>query len=255
MYDIRYRSLDACQSEYVSSMVVESSLVVLFVLEEISTGKEQASTKSSAQLWGLLACHHSESQNVTEEKLQFIQAVVDQVGVAIAQSILLERVRSQAKQEANINRVTELLYTSPTVKSQAALEEAVATFNGSGGRLYLLADEHQPREIYTCGKQPDFISKEQNRVVEENYLWKQFLHSVIESGSDSTGYKPWSVQWMRSVYNLGDYKQEVNNHACTKFAERGGQRQCHNKHSPCFLLQFVNAYNQFMNHVRKNQLS
>ncbi|MGB3653606.1 MAG: GAF domain-containing protein, partial [Rivularia sp. (in: cyanobacteria)] len=112
---------------------------------------------------------------------------------------------------ANINRVTELLYTSPTVRSQEALEEAVATFNGSGGRLYLLADENQSRELYTCGEQPDFLDAEKNRVVEENYLWKNFLHSAIESGSDSTGYKPWSVQWMRSVYNLGD-RNEVDNH-------------------------------------------
>ncbi|BAY86659.1 GAF sensor signal transduction histidine kinase [Calothrix parasitica NIES-267] len=210
--NIRYRLLDPCHAEYLTAMGVKSSVIVPIVLEEVSTGKEKASTKSSAQLWGLLACHHSESRNVTEEELQFIQAVVDQVGVAIAQSILLNQVRSQAKQEANINRVTELLYTSPTVKSQAALEEAVATFSGSGGRLYLLADEDQPREIYTYGKQPDFINEEKNRVVEENYLWKSFLHSAIESSSDSTGYKPWSVQWMRSVYNLGDCKDEVNNH-------------------------------------------
>ncbi len=211
--DIRYRPLDPCHAEYLTAMGVNSSVVVPIVLEEISTGKKQVpSSNSSAQLWGLLACHHSESRNVTEDELQFIQAVVDQVGVAIAQSILLDRVRSQAKQEANINRVTELLYTSPTVKTQAALEEAVATFDGSGGRLYLLADEHQPREIYTYGKQPDFISEEQNRVVEDNYLWKNFLHSVIESGSDSTGYQPWSVQWMRSVYNLGDYKEEAEKH-------------------------------------------
>ncbi|MEA5597952.1 GAF domain-containing protein [Rivularia sp. UHCC 0363] len=211
--DIRYRPLDPCHAEYLTAMGVKSSVVVPIVLEEISTGKKQLSSSNpSAQLWGLLACHHSESRNVTEEELQFIQAVVDQVGVAIAQSILLNQVRSQAKQEANINRVTELLYTSPTVKSQAALEEAVATFNGSGGRLYLLADENQPRELYTYGNQPDFLDVEPNRVVEENYLWKNFLHSVIEPGCDSTGYKPWSVQWMRSVYNLGNYKEEVNNH-------------------------------------------
>ena len=209
---ISYRPLDPCHAEYLTAMGVKSSVVVPIVLEEISTEKKQSSSStSSTQLWGLLACHHSESRNVTKEELQFIQAVVDQVGVAIAQSILLVRVRSQAKQEANINRVTELLYTSPTVKSQAALEEAVATFNGSGGRLYLLADEHQPREIYTYGNQPDSIG-EKNRVVEENYLWKNFLHSVIESGFDSTGYKPWSVQWMRSVYNLGDCKEQVDNH-------------------------------------------
>lgn len=210
--DIRYRPLDPCHAEYLTAMGVKSSVVVPIVIKEISPEEEKPSTKSSAQLWGLLACHHSESRNVTDEELQFVQAVVDQVGVAIAQSILLNQVRSQAKQEANINRVTELLHTSPTVKSQAALEEAVATLDGSGGRLYLLADDYQPREIYTYGKQPDFISEEKNRVVEENYLWKNFLHSVIESGSDSTGYKPWSVQWMRSVYNQGDYKEEVEKH-------------------------------------------
>ena len=212
--DIRYRSLDPCHAEYLTAMGVKSSVVVPIVLEEIPTGKEKDfTTQSSAQLWGLLACHHSESRNVTEEELQFIQAVVDQVGLAIAQSILLDQVRSQAKQEANINRVTELLYTSPTVKSQAALEEAVATFNGSGGRLYLLADEYQAREIYTYGNQPNFISDEQNRVVEENYLWKNFLHSVIEPGSDTTGYKPWSVNWMRSVYELSGYNEEVDNNS------------------------------------------
>lgn len=76
------------------AMGVQSSVVVPIVLEERSTGKKSAD--SSAHLWGLLACHHSESQAVTEEDLQFIQAVVDQVGVAIAQSILLARVRAQA---------------------------------------------------------------------------------------------------------------------------------------------------------------
>ena len=77
----------------------------------------------------------------------------------------------------------------------------------------MLADEYQLREIYTYGKQPDLINEEQNRVVEENYLWKNFLHSVIESSSDSTGYKPWSVQWMRSVYQLSGYNEEVDNNS------------------------------------------
>ncbi|MEO1372895.1 MAG: GAF domain-containing protein [Cyanobacteria bacterium J06635_10] len=210
--DIHYRSLDPCHAEYLTAMGIKSSVVVPIVLEELSTGKKRLpSSNSSAQLWGLLVSHHSESRNVTEEELKFIQAVVDQVGVAIAQSILLNQVRTQAKQEANINRVTKLLYTTPTVKLQAALDEAVATFDGSGGRLYLLTDENQGTELYTSGEQPDFLDFEKNRVVEENYLWKNFLHSVIESSSDSTGYKPWSVQWMRSVYKLGDNDEVVEN--------------------------------------------
>ncbi|MEM9927664.1 MAG: GAF domain-containing protein [Cyanobacteria bacterium P01_D01_bin.50] len=92
--DIRYRYLDPCHAEYLTAMGVKSSVVVPIVLEELSTGKKRLpSSNSSAQLWGLLACHHSESRNVTEEELKFIQAVVDQVAVAIAQSILLNQVR------------------------------------------------------------------------------------------------------------------------------------------------------------------
>ncbi len=202
--DIRYRPLDPCHAEYLTAMGVQSSVVVPIVLKELPTEKSvRLASGTSAQLWGLLACHHSESRVVAEAELQFIQAVVDQVGVAIAQSILLNRVRAQAEQEANINRVTQLLYNSPTTKLQAALEEAVATFSGSGGRLYLMASKSQPRELYTCGEQPVPIHEAQGRVVEENFLWKNFLCSIIEPGPDSSGYRPWSVQWMRSVYSMG----------------------------------------------------
>lgn len=198
--DIRYRPLDPCHKEYLTAMGVQSSVVVPIVLEETSTGKNP--DEASAQLWGLLACHHSESREVTEAELQFIQAVVDQVGVAIAQSVLLNRVRAQAQQEANINRMTKLLYVSPTVQLQTALEDAIETLGGSGGRLYLTGENELPKEIYTHGPQPNAIEAHQQRTVEENYLWKNFIHSVVESATDSTGYKPWSVQWMRSVYKL-----------------------------------------------------
>ncbi|MEL6552306.1 MAG: GAF domain-containing protein [Cyanobacteria bacterium J06621_11] len=101
--DLRYRALDPCHKEYLTAMGVKSSVVVPIVLEEISTGVRQSDP--AVHLWGLLACHHSESRNVTESELQFIQAVVDQVGVAISQSILLNRVRAQAQQESNVNRI------------------------------------------------------------------------------------------------------------------------------------------------------
>ncbi len=161
-------------------------------------------------MWGLLACHHSEPYAVTEAALQFVQAIVDQVGLAIAQSALLNQVRAKAEQEANINHVTTLLHTSPTMELQSALEEAVATFQGAGGRLYLLADGEQPKELYTCGDQPISIGAPDNRTVEENYLWENFIHSAIESVSDSSGYTPWSVQWMRSAYSLGAEQAKID---------------------------------------------
>ena len=201
---LRYRPLDPCHAEYLTAMGVKSSLVVPIVIEGSTAARKQPSPSgSSAKLWGLLACHHSESKYITEEELQFIQAVVDQVEVAIAQAILLDQMRAQAKQEANINRVTQLLHTSSNLKLQSALEEAVATFEGSGGRLYLPANEQQERELYTCGEQPNPIDVENSRIVEDNYLWKNFVHSVVAPDSDETDRKPWSVEWMRATYSLG----------------------------------------------------
>ena len=202
--DIRYRPLDPCHKEYLSAMGVQSSIVVPIVLTDLSPADNRSeSSVASAQLWGLLACHHSKTRQVTEEELQFIQAVVDQVSVAIAQSILLKQVRAQAQQESNINQVTRLLHVSPVVKLQEALEKAIETLEGSGGRLYLIEADALPREIYTYGEQPADIGLEQ-RTVEENYLWKNFIHSIVASEPDQTGHKPWSVQWMRSIYKLGD---------------------------------------------------
>ncbi|MBF2064364.1 MAG: GAF domain-containing protein [Calothrix sp. C42_A2020_038] len=207
--DIRYRPVDPCHVEYLTAMGVKSSIVVPIVLESEQTGKYQPpSLSGDAQLWGLLVSHHSEPYKVTEEELQLIQAVVDQVCVAISHSILLNQVRDQARQEANINSLTKILYTSPTVKLQPALEEAVKTFDGSGGRLYLLKDDDQPVEIYTCGIQPDLIDIEESRVIEENRLWQKYLYSAVETSVDQTGYKPWSVQWMRSVYDITEVLDE-----------------------------------------------
>ncbi len=189
--DVRYRPLDPCHKEYLTAMGVQASVVVPIVPAELSTGKSlSGSSQPVAQLWGLLACHHSEPRHVSEADLQFIQAVVDQVGVAIAQSVLLHQVRAQAQQEANINQVTRLLHISPVIRLQEALEKVIETLNGSGGRLYLMATDKLPREIYTCGNQPNDIDSAQQRTVEENELWKNFVREMIPSEPDKTGYKP-----------------------------------------------------------------
>lgn len=207
--DIRYRPVDPCHVEYLTAMGVKSSVVVPIVLESEQTGKYQPpSLPKVAQLWGLLVSHHSEPRKVTEEELQLIQAVVDQVCVAISHSILLNQVRDQARQEANINNLTKNLYTSPTVKLEPALSEAVKSLDGSGGRLYLFASGEQSVEIFTYGIQPDVIDVEGNRVIEENRLWQKYLYSVVETEVDQTGYKPWSVQWMRSVYDIAEVSDE-----------------------------------------------
>ncbi len=207
--DIRYRPVDPCHVEYLTAMGVKSSVVVPIVLEGQQIGKYQLpSLSQKATLWGLLVSHNSEPYKVLEEQLQFIQAVVDQVSVAITHSILLNQVREQVRQEATINHITSLLYTTPTINLQSALEEVVATFDGSGGRVYLLADGNQPGEFYTCGTQPELLDKEQGRIIEENRIWQKYLYSVVQASIDQTGYKPWSVEWMRSIYDLSEQKNE-----------------------------------------------
>ncbi|MCY7322515.1 MAG: GAF domain-containing protein [Phormidesmis sp. CAN_BIN36] len=200
LQDIRYRPVDPCHVEYLTAMGVKSSVVVPIVLESRETGSNPLpSLGSSAQLWGLLISHHADTRVVTEEELQFIQAVVDQVSVAISQSILLAQVREQAQRQSVINQVTALLlHTIPTVQLQAALKEAVSAFQGSSGRLYLLADGNQSSELYLYGNQPKRL--ERDRAIEENLLWNQYLRSVVNCQPD--GIKPWSVEWMRSVYEL-----------------------------------------------------
>jgi GAF domain-containing protein len=208
--EIRYRPVDPCHVEYLTAMDVKSSVVVPIVLEAQQTEKNQPpSLRSTAKLWGLLVSHHSESRNVTEQELLFIQGVVDQVEIAITHSILLNLARSQAQIEANINRITSLLYASQKVVWVAALEEVVKTFNGVGGRLYLLSNENQPVELYFSGSGPEPLNKELHRVIEENLLWQNFLSSVIEPNPDQTGYKPWSVEWMRTIYNFNEPTKDI----------------------------------------------
>jgi GAF domain-containing protein len=203
--DIRYRPVDPCHVEYLTAMGVKSSVVVPIVLQSKETGKDSLAPFVSAQLWGLLVSHHSEPRMVTEQELQFIQSVVDQVAIAISQSILLNQVREQARQEAIINQVTEQLYTNPTVDLKAALKEMVAGFQGSGGRLYLLQNSDKEAEIYTIGMQPTQLDSGEGRPIEEHRLWQKYLYSTTEN------VKTWSVNWMRAVYALTPPPDELMN--------------------------------------------
>ena len=119
--DICYRPVDPCHVEYLTAMGVQSSLVAPILHQE--------------KLWGLLVSHHSQPRSISKYEIEAVQMVVDQMSVAIAQSTLLTQTAERAKREAIINRIASLLHSLPTIKLQSALEEAVNTFGGSGGRL------------------------------------------------------------------------------------------------------------------------
>jgi light-regulated signal transduction histidine kinase (bacteriophytochrome) len=133
-----FRPLDPCHAEYLTAMGVASSLVVPIIHQEAT--------------WGLLVAHHATTLSVDDRARDNIQMVVDQMSIAISQSILLAQARETAKKEATINRISEQLASMEAIDLDAALRETVAVLRASGGRLYLETPE-EPL-LYLQGHQP-----------------------------------------------------------------------------------------------------
>ncbi|PMB52543.1 histidine kinase [Fischerella thermalis CCMEE 5201] len=185
--DIRFRSVDPCHVEYLTSMGVQSSLVVPILHRE--------------QLWGLLVSHHSLPRQITEQELQVVQLVADQLSIAIAQSTLLEQSRLQAQQEATINRVAKLLHSMTQMQVQQALELTVSALQSAGGRICIIPQNPaEEAQLFTIGEQPIFPvnqgsrrqrkQREQGGVInssfsplEEHSSWREWLRmetTVVE---------------------------------------------------------------------------
>jgi light-regulated signal transduction histidine kinase (bacteriophytochrome) len=173
--DIRYRPVDPCHANYLTAMGVKSSLVLPIIYHE--------------QLWGLLVSHHSQSWAIPEEQLQGVQLVVDQLSMAIAHSTLLTQAHEKAQRETTINHIATLLHSLSTIELQSALEETVAAFQGSGGRLYInpeafklhpQTDKHQAatflRKLYTCGVQPSTVDTP-FQLMEQCSVWQEHFKS------------------------------------------------------------------------------
>ncbi len=179
--DIRYRPVDPCHVEYLTAMGVKSSLAVPIFDRD--------------QLWGLLVSHHAQAKSFLEPELQVIQMVVDQLSIAIAQSILLTSARAQIAKEATINRVAVLLDSLSSIDLQAALEEIVPSLGGSGGRLYInsrleakaedssreelpithsqLPIPNQNVKLYTYGPQPVMPEQAKFNLMEQYSVWQE----------------------------------------------------------------------------------
>jgi len=156
--DIRYAPVDACHAEYLAAMGVCSSLVVPILHHN--------------QLWGLLVSHHAEPRKYSQDQLQVVQLLVDQMSIAIAQANLLSQTRQQVHYEATINHVSRLLHAPYEITKirQSVLEELVKTFQGDGGRLYINADiTGNAAQLYTVGAQPTLAQ------IEESQFWQQVM--------------------------------------------------------------------------------
>jgi len=170
---IQYRPAELDHLNPLNEMGVQSSLVVPIV--------------SQNGLWGLVVSHYLESHDVLESDVQTVQWVVDQLSMAIAQSSLMRHVCEMTDREAAVQRISSLLHSLSTIELQAALEETVATLQGSGGRLWIQAeplDVHKPPSpkssiapsnnirLYTYGVQPNFPDEPPYHLIEQCSVWQ-----------------------------------------------------------------------------------
>jgi diguanylate cyclase (GGDEF)-like protein len=156
--DIRYAPVDPCHVQYLLAMGVLASFTIPILHQN--------------RLWGLLAVHHSEPRRFLEHEQQIVQLLINQVSIAIAQSNLLTQVRRQTYHESTINRISSVLHCPLNLSEirQTVLEETVKALQGSGGRLYLMAEPtEQPAQLYIWGEQPT------HRFIEESPAWKELL--------------------------------------------------------------------------------
>jgi len=169
---LHYRPVDPCHIEYLTAMGVQSSVVLPILNRE--------------ELWGLLVSHHAEPRTVSEWELKALQRVAEQLSVAIAQSVLLDRARVRATSEATINRISNLLHSLENVQLQTALDETVSALQGSGGRLYLMPSplSELPKttdpsvQLYTSGTQISLPTTAIFPNIEEYGAWQGYFQSA-----------------------------------------------------------------------------
>lgn len=164
IHDILQRPVDPCHVDYLTAMGVQSSLVMPILHQE--------------NLWGLLVSHHAEPQSFSEESLEIIQIVTDQVAIAIAQSHLLAQAREKARRETFLNQISTLLHSSLHIQEilQIVLQQLVKAVPCSGGRLYLTPIGNNPDpQLYTSGIQPKLGHDTQPILLEDYPFWKQLL--------------------------------------------------------------------------------
>jgi light-regulated signal transduction histidine kinase (bacteriophytochrome) len=179
--DLRFRPVDPCHVEYLTSMGVQSSLVVPILHRD--------------RLWGLLVSHHGLPRQVTDRELQVVQLVADQLSIAIAQSTWLEQTRLQARQEATINRVAKLLHSMTEMQLQQALELTVSALNGTGGRVYISPQRPEATaQLLTCGEQPNWqIEADCPLYLEEHPSWQDWLdaQATVDGGDRTWAIADW----------------------------------------------------------------
>ncbi|MGF1488611.1 MAG: ATP-binding protein [Prochloraceae cyanobacterium] len=150
------RPVDPCHVEYLSLMGVKSSLVIPILNEN--------------QLWGLLISHNATEKIFPHKDLQIVEAIAEQLELAISQANLLYQVKQKARREEAINRVFTLLHSTLETREilPQVLEETVNAIDGSGGTLLLVDPEEQGASFYTHGLVPQLLGKQWVKILNLN---------------------------------------------------------------------------------------
>lgn len=191
---IRYRPVDECHLTYLRAMGINSSVVVPILHHQ--------------ELWGLIVSHHVETRPISEDDLQLVQLLADQVSIAIAQATLLQATQQKQAREATINQVAALLHAQPSIEVQAALEATVTALNGCGGRLYIGAKHNSilgnlnnsDSQLFTFAEQPLPIQSEFSDILEEHPQWKDWIETA-NSSPDLEQSQAASVWAITDIYN------------------------------------------------------
>lgn len=193
--DILQRPVDPCHIEYLTTMGVQSSLVVPILHYQ--------------QLWGLVVSHHATSKSFSDKELHIVQTLTDQVSIAIAQSQLLTQAREKAQREERINKISTLLHSPLKIQEilQIVLQQIVDSVQGSGGRLYLTpTHQNNNAELYTYKSQPEIPSSQQPAMLENYSLWRQLIACEEEQSRGTVLHSnlPWSVSDIYQEKKLQD---------------------------------------------------
>ncbi|MCJ2542580.1 GAF domain-containing protein [Thermostichus vulcanus] len=139
-HELPQRPVDPCHIHYLKGMGVASSLAIPLMHHQ--------------HLWGLLVSHHAEPRAYSNEELQVVQLVADQVSIAIAQAELLEQAQQKAQQESLINQIAALLHSPvhPSSTLTTVLEQLTAGLHGIGARLQIFTSEGST--LHSHGLQP-----------------------------------------------------------------------------------------------------
>lgn len=165
---IFFRNVDSCHVEYLTSMGVQSSLVVPILHRH--------------RLWGLLVAHHSVPRRFGTKELEIVQLIADQVTVAISHASLLQLTRLQGQHESTINQTVAHLHSTVKHPLERALRHMISATNCVGGRLYLPIDDAQldspdlAYRLIAVGRQPTDPRHLKSPMADENEATGSQLH-------------------------------------------------------------------------------